>query len=212
MYEVRMSQPQRRLRSESQLLSAACRVAVRVGIQGLTCEEVGRLAGYSRGQTYQRFGSREGLLIASVHYLETRRKNLVAGLQLDGLDGMHALLNHFAAHLEVATADIEMAAFFDILTAHIPNLPEMRKAVGIAKSDLLDETGGLIAKGLADGSIHPSVSCSEDAVLYLHLMLGVANECTEAGPDDDLRSLRGRGREMVLRSFSCSKSSKPCSV
>lgn len=201
MYQVRMSQPQRRLRSESQLLSAACRVALRDGVQGLTCEEVGRIAGYSRGQTYQRFGSREGLLIASVHYLETRRKGLVAELHLADQDGIHALLNHFSAHLGAA-ADIEMAAYFDILSVHIPNLPEMRKAVGIAKSDLLDEIGGLIARGLTDGSVNPALNCEEDAVLYLHLMLGVANECAAAGTDDNLRSLRDRGREMVLRSFS----------
>lgn len=202
MYQVRMSQPQRRLRSESQLLSAACRVALRDGVQGLTCEEVGRIAGYSRGQTYQRFGSREGLLIASLHYLDARRKELVAQLHLDDLDGIHALLHHFSAHLGAATADIEMAAFFDILSAHIPNLHEMRKAVGIAKSDLLDEIGGLIARGLADGSVNPAVNREEDAVLYLHLMLGVANECAAVGTDDNLPSLRDRGQKMVLRSFS----------
>lgn len=202
MYEVRMSQPQRRLRSESQLLSAACRVAVRVGIQGLTCEEVGRLAGYSRGQTYQRFGSREGLLVAAVRYLNARRKHLTSELCLANHNGIDALMHHFSAHVRAASADFEQAAFFEILSAHIPDLPAMRNAVAIAKSDLLDEVGLLIRKGLADATINPAINCEEDAVLYLRLMLGVATECAISGRDDDLLDLRERGQEMVRRSFS----------
>ena len=183
MYEVRMSQPQRRLRSESQLLSAACRVAVRVGIQGLTCEEV-------------------GLLVAAVRYLNARRKHLTSELCLANHNGIDALMHHFSAHVRAASADFEQAAFFEILSAHIPDLPAMRNAVAIAKSDLLDEVGLLIRKGLVDATINPAINCEEDAVLYLRLMLGVATECAISGRDDDLLDLRERGQEMVRRSFS----------
>ncbi len=205
MYQVRMSQPQRRLRSEGQLLSAACRVAVRDGIQRLTCEEVGRLAGYSRGQTYQRFGSREGLLVAAVQYLEARRKRLVSVLHLENQKGIDALVHHFSAHLEAVSADFEAAAFFEILTAHISDLPAMRNAVAIAKSELLDEVKLLIGGGLADGTINPAINCEEDAVLYLRLMFGVATECAVSGQDDNLLHLREKGQEMVRRSFSASR-------
>jgi hypothetical protein len=111
-------------------------------------------------------------------------------------------MHHFSAHVKAASVDFELAALFEILSTHIPDLPTMRNAVAIAKSDLLDEVGLLIRKGLVDGTINPAINCEEDAVLYLRLMLGVATECAISGQDDDLLDLRERGQEMVRRSFS----------
>lgn len=205
MYRAKLSQPERRLLSESQLLAATCQVAVRDGLQGLTCEEVGRLAGYSRAQAYQRFGSKEGLLVAAVRYLRTDRRNYWENRMSGHLSGLEALIEHFSIHLRAISLRLETAAFFEMISHHAPDLIELRREVGIAKSELLDEIKLLISTGLQDGSIDPQHDCSEDSVLHLGLMLGVATEFLVARQDDELGRLRSRGEELVRRCFTGSE-------
>lgn len=202
MYRVKMSQSERRLLSETQLLSAACQVALKEGLQRLTCEEVGRLAGYSRAQAYQRFGSREGLLVAAVRHLRLHRRNFWEERTTDNPTGLDALIEHVSVHLEGISLNLEMAAFFQVVLHHPQDLQALRSEVAIARSELLDELKALITSGLRDGSIDAQRNSEEDSVLLLGLMLGIATEFLVARRDDELRCLRTRGEEMIRLSFS----------
>lgn len=197
-----MSQSERRLLSETQLLSAACQVALKEGLQRLTCEEVGRLAGYSRAQAYQRFGSREGLLVAAVRHLRLHRRSFWEARTTDNPTGLDALIEHVSVHLEGISLNLEMAAFFQVVLHHPQDLQALRTEVAIARSELLDELKALIASGLCDGSIDAQRNSEEDSVLLLGLMLGIATEFLVARRDDELRCLRTRGEEMIRLSFS----------
>lgn len=197
-----MSQSERRLLSETQLLSAACQVALKEGLQRLTCEEVGRLAGYSRAQAYQRFGSREGLLVAAVRHLRLHRRKFWEARTTDNPTGLDALIEHVSVHLEGISLNLEMAAFFQVVLHHPQDLQALRSEVAIARSELLDELKALITSGLRDGSIDAQRNSEEDSVLLLGLMLGIATEFLVARRDDELRCLRTRGEEMIRLSFS----------
>lgn len=197
-----MSQSERRLLSETQLLSAACQVALKEGLQRLTCEEVGRLAGYSRAQAYQRFGSREGLLVAAVRHLRLHRRKFWEERTTDNPTGLDALIEHVSVHLEGISLNLEMAAFFQVVLHHPQDLQALRSEVAIARSELLDELKALITSGLRDGSIDAQRNSEEDSVLLLGLMLGIATEFLVARRDDELRCLRTRGEEMIRLSFS----------
>ena len=58
----RMTQAERRERSEQELLEATMRVVSEKGVAAATFDAIGREAGYSRGLVTQRFGSKDGLI------------------------------------------------------------------------------------------------------------------------------------------------------
>jgi AcrR family transcriptional regulator len=115
MYVARISQAERRETADRRLLKAACRIISGNGLSALTCEDVGRLAGYSRGQTYQRFGSKEGLLIAAVERLRAYRRECVTQAAQRGKSGIEELIDYCGLHLGALDKGPEFGRLFRCL-------------------------------------------------------------------------------------------------
>ena len=62
----RMTQAERRDRSERELIAAAIKVVAEQGVSAATFDMIGREAGFSRGLVTQRFGSKDGLIRALI--------------------------------------------------------------------------------------------------------------------------------------------------
>ena len=68
----RRSQADRSSASELKLLSAAALVLVEEGYSALTFDRIGEVSGFSRGLASQKFGSKDGMVLAVVDYLNAR--------------------------------------------------------------------------------------------------------------------------------------------
>ena len=153
MYVVRKSQAERRATADRKLLTAAYRIISESGISALTCEDVGKRAGYSRGQTYQRFGSKEGLLVAAVRHVSAERARFARSLRRRGANGVDRLVSHCRLHLDALAHHVKMRAFFRFASGPLPSMPDLETAVLTARQVYLDEITALLSQASADGSL-----------------------------------------------------------
>jgi len=177
MYVVRKSQAERRATADRKLLTAAYRIISESGITALTCEDVGKRAGYSRGQTYQRFGSKEGLLVAAVRHMSAERARFARSLHQCGADGVDRLVAHCRLHLDALAHQAKMRAFFRIASGPLPSMPDLETAVVAARQVHLDEITALLNQASTDGSLRSGTDIRSAAVTIRALLCGIALEC-----------------------------------
>lgn len=181
MYVVRKSQAERRATADRKLLTAAYRIISESGISALTCEDVGKRAGYSRGQTYQRFGSKEGLLVAAVRHVSAERARFARSLRRRGANGVDRLVSHCRLHLDALAHQVKMRAFFRIASGPLPSMPDLETAVLTARQVYLDEITALLSQASVDGSLRSGTDIKSAAATIRALLCGIALECQSGG-------------------------------
>lgn len=198
MYVARISQAQRRETADRRLLKAACRIISRYGLSALTCEDVGKLAGYSRGQTYQRFGSKEGLLIAAVERLRAYRRECVKQDAQRGKSGIEELIDYCGLHLGALTKGPEMAAYFGVLSGPVPSKQKLRQAVDAARVEIFEEISRLLAQARRDDTDQGHVDIECGVPMIFGLMSGIALQYRQFRSAGDFRQVR-RDAAIFLR-------------
>jgi AcrR family transcriptional regulator len=198
MYVARISQAERRETADRRLLKAACRIISGYGLSALTCEDVGKLAGYSRGQTYQRFGSKEGLLIAAVERLRAYRRECVKQDAQRGKSGIEELIDYCGLHLGALTKGPEMAAYFGVLSGPVPSKQKLRQAVDAARAEIFEEISLLLAQARRDDTVQDGVDIERDVPMIFGLMSGIALQYRQFRGAGDFRQVR-RDAEVFLR-------------
>ncbi|WP_169711676.1 TetR/AcrR family transcriptional regulator [Henriciella litoralis] len=116
---ARLTQAERRDRSERELLEATMRVVSKHGVSAATFDVIGREAGYSRGLVTQRFGSKDGLIRALIAYLHTWQQEALGQGQLDEDDGLAELEAFIKLHCLSVGGHEESKAYYMLLSAAV---------------------------------------------------------------------------------------------
>lgn len=198
---ARLTQAERRQRSEQELLEATLRVVSEQGVSAATFDAIGKEAGYSRGLVTQRFGSKDGLIRALIAYLhawqdEALDRDHVA--DMDGLSALCALVRLHGQNLDGQEYE-EARAYFMLLAASIADLLDTRGA--FAESHEIERVliRKIIERGQVDGSIRPDADADATALMTGCALMGMRMQSlidpvTEITPIRDalIETLRAR--------------------
>lgn len=145
------------------ILDAAIAAIARRGVRGLRVEEVAEGAGVAVSLLYYYFGSRSGLVRATLDHANERVQAATEGAAQDGVSGYEkverTLLAEFdqPAHVRetsVVWGEVLASAVFE------PDLREQLQAACETWNRLIEER---IRAGQADGSIRPDVDAAASA-------------------------------------------------
>jgi AcrR family transcriptional regulator len=170
------TQRQRREETERRLLDAAAALVAAGGSRAVTLQEVGRLAGYSRGIVNHMFGTKEALLAALVAGAQQR-----VGPPRASSPGLGRLRQRAARYIDQISAGDEHARAFLVLWAESVGATPQLRAI-FAERDILfcGEILEDLRAGIADGDIRPDID-AEGVTLAL------------------IAQLRGAGLHMIIR-------------
>jgi AcrR family transcriptional regulator len=204
----RLTQAERRDRSERQLITAAIKVVADQGVSAATFDAIGREAGFSRGLVTQRFGSKEGLIRSLITHLHEWQGEVLDAGQVHDMNGLDALCAFIRLHCESIQAESESSAYFMLLAAAVADRLDTRAA--FAESHEFERVliRAFIDRGRASGHIRPEINADAEALLTGCSLLGLRMQCLiDPGFDpapvrdalvaalrDHLRADEGKGR------------------
>lgn len=195
----RLTQAERRDRSERELLEATIRVVSQKGVAAATFDMIGREAGFSRGLITQRFGSKDGLIRALIDYLHNWQAELLERERVLDMDGLSALCAFVDLHCRTLEGHDEATAYFMLLSGAVADQLGLRSA--FADSHAIERVliRAMIERGQADGGIRADVDADAQALLTGCALIGVRMQClidpaTQIEPvrDELLAALRAR--------------------
>lgn len=170
------TQRQRREETERRLLDATAALVAAGGSRAVTLQEVGRLAGYSRGIVNHMFGTKEALLAALV----TGAQQRVGPPQASG-PGLARLRQRVARYIDQISAGDEHARAFLLLWAEsVGATPQLRAMFAERDNLFADEIREDLSAGIATGDIRSDID-REGVTLAL------------------IAQLRGAGLHMIIR-------------
>ncbi|MBK8198515.1 MAG: TetR/AcrR family transcriptional regulator [Acidobacteria bacterium] len=174
---ARLTQAERRDRSERELLSAAIQVVAQEGVAAATFETIGKRAGFSRGLVTQRFGSKDGLIRAVIAYLHDWQTEILEAVHVADMDGLTALVAFIRLHCESLRASPEADAYFMLLSASVADRQDTRPA--FAESHEVERVliRGFIERGQASGHIRAAVDADAEALMTGCSLLGLRMQC-----------------------------------
>lgn len=168
-----MTQAERRARAERRMLRAAVGLIAEKGLAGLTLNEIGEAAGYSRGLAAHYFGRRDDMLQAVVRHISGRfTRSLPRDPAGAGTLGLEPLIGICAYYLDsVARDPVTMRALLVILTEAttrpelFPEIVELnrRSAAAFAMH---------VEAGQRRGEVSPDLDPMEEGLLVLGQIRG----------------------------------------
>lgn len=169
----RMTQAERRERSEQELLEATMRVVSEKGVAAATFDAIGREAGYSRGLVTQRFGSKDGLIRSLITALHAWQRDALDEAQVTEMDGLTALCAFVDLHCRTLDGHEEDKAYYMLLAAAVADRLETRAA--FAESHEVERVliRALIERGQAEGSIRADADADATALMAGCALLGI---------------------------------------
>ena len=195
----RMTQAERRERSEQELLEATMRVVSEKGVAAATFDAIGKEAGYSRGLVTQRFGSKDGLIRSLIAALHDWQREALAAAHVERMDGLSALCAFVELHCRSLDGREEDKAYYMLLAAAVADRLETRAA--FAESHELERVliRKIIERGQAEGSIRRDADADATALMAGCALIGIRiqnmiDPDTEIAPVRDalVQSLRAR--------------------
>ena len=173
----RLTQAERRDRSERELIAAAIKVVAEQGVSAATFDAIAREAGFSRGLVTQRFGSREGLIRSLIWHLHQWQGEILEAGHVAEMDGLDALCAFVQLHCDTMTAQSESAAYFMLLAAAVADRLETRGA--FAESHEVERVliRSFIERGQKSGHIRPEIDADAEALMAGCSLLGLRMQC-----------------------------------
>lgn len=164
-------QAERRKEAERRMLDAAVRLVAEKGFAGLTLNEVGEAAGYSRGLPAHYFGTKDNLIGAIAKHIVGGFGRLVR--QEDKVPGLDTILWAVDLYLKTAAKEpIAMRTLLVVLTEATSN-PDLFPGAAEVNRKAVDVFARDIRAGQKAGEIHPDVHPKSQAVLILGQLRGV---------------------------------------
>jgi AcrR family transcriptional regulator len=160
------TQAERRAEAERRMLQAGMRLLAQKGFAGLTLNEVGEAAGYSRGLPAHYFGRKDELLTAMARYIVNRyTKGLrVPDSEPEGLAGLIHIADHY---LTGVTQDPTTMRALLILLTETTNHPDLFPAIITLNRTSVEAIARYIRVGQERGEIRGDIDASSQAVLIL---------------------------------------------
>lgn len=167
----RRSQAERRNSAERALLEAAARLIARLGIDRTSLADVGELAGYSRGLTNHRFGSKQALLERlAVESQRTVREGLG---DFAGADEVQVLIDVASTYLRWMKHDHDQArAFFAMWGSAFAEEGALRPVFGDFDGRFRWEVENVVRTGQRNGTIRTELDPEGVAVAFVGLLRG----------------------------------------
>lgn len=197
--QKRLTQAERRDRSERELLGAAIRIVAAQGVSAATFDAIGREAGFSRGLVTQRFGSKEGLIRALIAHLHEWQGEVLDDAQISGMDGLTALCAFVHLHCESMRTSTEADAYFMLLAAAVADRLETRAAFSESHEIERALLRSFIERGQASGHIRKDADADAEGLLTGCALLGMRMQALidmnfDAAPvrDELIASLKAR--------------------
>jgi AcrR family transcriptional regulator len=182
-------------RSTARLLDAAAELIEEGGYEAMTLAAVGERAGYSRGLVTARFGSKDQLLAALVDRITTgwsHRNVLPRTVGRPGADGILILIDAIRAQAERDPRALRTlyALIFEALGPNVALRQHFVEFHRTMRADLAK----LVRRGIRDGSVDPRRNATEEAMLVVAGLRGIAYQW-RLDPDrfDPAAALRALG-------------------
>lgn len=169
----RLTQAERRDRSERELLGAAIRVVAGQGVSAATFDAIGREAGFSRGLVTQRFGSKEGMIRALITHLHEWQAESLDEAHVAEMNGLNALCAFVQLHCETLRSSAEADTYFMLLAAAVADRLETRGAFSESHEVERVLIRGFIERGQASGDIRTDIDADAEALLAGCSLLGM---------------------------------------
>jgi AcrR family transcriptional regulator len=202
MEEPRLTQAERRARSERSLLDAAEQLFAEKGSHRTSLAEIGERAGYSRGLVGERFGSKQRLVTRLTQRIRQRFLAQTLTPAVEGRSGLDGLLAAVDAYLIGGDRSGGAGrAFYVLLGESIGPVPEIRETFVAANAEFRATVEQGLRDGIAAGDIRPDVDPHAQAGLIVSTLRGILLQWLIDPEGIDVASLRRELRESLERSL-----------
>lgn len=169
---ARQTQAERRETAERAILDAAKTIVAERGLEALTLNEAGELAGYSRALPAHYFGTKAALVSALAdHILGSYAVRVREAL--NPADGLDSLCERVAFYVDDGIRDpVSLRAFMGILSAGTTNT-ELATLVARLTRESVDGLADLIKRARDKGEIRADARPRAEASIILASMRGV---------------------------------------
>lgn len=169
---ARQTQAERRETAERAILDAAKTIVAERGLEALTLNEAGELAGYSRALPAHYFGTKAALVSALAdHILGSYAVRVREAL--NPADGLDSLCERVAFYVDDGVRDpVSLRAFMGILSAGTTNT-ELATLVARLTRESVDGLADLIKRARDKGEIRADARPRAEASIILASMRGV---------------------------------------
>ncbi|MEQ1756187.1 MAG: TetR/AcrR family transcriptional regulator [Micropepsaceae bacterium] len=170
----RRSQAERRDESERLLLEATLNIVAQRGVSAATFDEIGKVAGLSRGLVTQRFGSKRGLIEAVIAYLHRKREAIMQADHVDEMSAFDAITHYVDGHLRAQAEEHDGPAYFMLLASTVADATTLRELFAASHERVRVRLRALIKQGQAQGEIRRGVNADASALTIGSLLLGAS--------------------------------------
>jgi AcrR family transcriptional regulator len=171
---TRRSQAERRDESERLLLEATLTVVAERGVSAATFDEIGKVAGLSRGLATQRFGSKRGLIEALIAYLHRKREAVMLADHVDQMPAFDAIAHFIDDHLRAQTEEHDGAAYFMLLASAVAHADAHRELFAASHERVRVRLRTLIERGQARSEVRRGIDADVCALTIGSLLLGAS--------------------------------------
>lgn len=176
MSRKKQTQADRSSASELRLLKAAAVVLVEEGYSALTFDRVGEVSGYSRGLASQKFGSKDGMVLAVVTFLNNRlNARYIAGTEA-AADPLDEILIYVRNFLDEIVIDPLSLSYFVLLATTVANKSSIQPAFVEAHDKVKQSLASMILRGQKKGIIRADIDADTTALSIGAFQLGVATQ------------------------------------
>lgn len=196
----RRSQAERRDASERLLVEATLKIVAERGVSAATFEEIGKMAGLSRGLVTQRFGSKRGLIEAVIAYLHHKRETLMQAEGIDRMPAFDAIARYIDAHLCAQTEEQDGAAYFMLLAATVADATALRELFAASHERVRVSLRALLSQGQARGEVRHDVDADACALTIGSLLLGASIQIL-VNPLTNLKPIRAEAISILRRAL-----------
>jgi AcrR family transcriptional regulator len=173
----RLTQDERRERSESRMLAAAIELFARQGSGRTTLVEIGKVAGYTHGLVGHRFGSKSGLVRRLIKNLQrdfTRRQLTDITEHRTGLEALLQVVRSSLNLMAEGTTSARVIRALTVLAGEaLGPVPEILNDVIGLNRNFRSVLRRLIEQGVEAGEIRKDVRPVEQAALLLGMLRGI---------------------------------------
>jgi len=198
----RRTQAERSADAHRRMIRAAISLIARQGYTQTTLAQVGKEAGYSSGLVSHHFGSKPGLLRALVQQIAVRfyEDQVRPATVESGLEALDAMVDTYLAELELRPE--RMRALYVLMGEALGPLSEINEVFAELNRSWRNFVREWIEAGKETGEIRSDVDAEVEAVAYIALLRGVANQWMAEPRCFDLEAVRRSLKHAVRRHLS----------
>lgn len=168
----RRTQAERTAESNDRMISAAIELLLEKGTAGTTLNDVGTVAGYSRGLVSHRFGTRDKLFQAVLDRVERSWQALFRE-EIRGLTGWNALEKSIQLYKTLIFSDTKsyraaMILRFELANPNSPGFNRIDRVMALQRHQVRE----WIEQGIRSGEIAASVNAEQIAIQHISFLYG----------------------------------------